>query len=98
MTREEFNNNSYLVNNNALYNKHTEHISTTEPLYLDGMPGSDNLIHKKPVDDGGDTLPQSQFFKIQFNSGYVPVKVLNNAYGIYLYGTPSNLIVCNNNA
>ena len=55
MTREEFNNNSYLVNNNALYNKHTEHISTTEPLYLDGMPGSDNLIHKKPVDSGGDT-------------------------------------------
>lgn len=46
MTREEFNNNSYLVNNNALYNKHTEHISTTEPLYLDGMGGSDNIVHK----------------------------------------------------
>lgn len=46
MTREEFNNNSYLVNNNALYNKHTEHISTTEPLYLDGMPGSDNIVHE----------------------------------------------------
>lgn len=46
MIRKDFDNNSYLVNNNALYNKHTEHISTTEPLYLDGMPGSDNVVHK----------------------------------------------------
>lgn len=62
MTREEFNKNSYLVNNNALYNKHTEHISTTEPLYLDGMNGSDNLIYKKSVDDGGNTIePQTLF-------------------------------------
>lgn len=46
MTREEFNKNSFLVNNNALYYKHTEHISTTEPLYLDGMAGSDNIVHE----------------------------------------------------
>ena len=46
MTREEFNKNSFLVNNNALYYKHTEHISTTEPLYLDGMAGSDNVVHE----------------------------------------------------
>lgn len=46
MLRKDFDNNSYLVNNNALYRKHTEHISTTEPLYLDGMPGSDNIVHE----------------------------------------------------
>lgn len=46
MTREEFNKNSYLVNNNALYNKHTEHISTTEPIFIDGMAGSDNVVHE----------------------------------------------------
>ena len=39
--------NEFLVNNNVLSNyQHTEHISTTEPLYLDGMAGSDNLVHK----------------------------------------------------
>lgn len=46
MIRKDFDNNSYLVNNNALYRKHTEHISTTEPLYLDGMSGSDNIVHE----------------------------------------------------
>lgn len=39
--------NEFLVNNNVLSNyQHTKHISTTEPLYLDGMAGSDNLVHK----------------------------------------------------
>ena len=46
MTREEFDKNLFLVNNNALYSKHTEHISTTEPLYVDGMAGSDNVVHE----------------------------------------------------
>jgi hypothetical protein len=65
MTREEFNKNSYLVNNNALYNKHTEHISTTEPLYLDGMPGSDNIVHEKI------TLPPKPILvKVETDRGY----------------------------
>lgn len=39
--------NEFLVNNNVLSNyQHTKHISTTEPLYLDGMAGSDNIVHK----------------------------------------------------
>lgn len=42
-----FKSNEFLVNNNVLSNyQHTEHISTTEPLYLDGMAGSDNIVHK----------------------------------------------------
>ena len=40
--------NEFLVNNNVLSNyQHTKHISTTEPLYLDGMAGSDNIVHKQ---------------------------------------------------
>lgn len=43
-----FKSNEFLVNNNVLSNyQHTKHISTTEPLYLDGMAGSDNIVHKQ---------------------------------------------------
>lgn len=49
MTIEQFSKNEYLVNNNALYEKHTEHLSTTEPLWLDGMPGSDNIVYKREI-------------------------------------------------
>lgn len=39
-------------------------------------------------------MPERQYFKIQFGNGYVPVKVLDNTYGIYLYRDNSNLIIC----
>lgn len=64
MTREEFNKNSYLVNNNALYNKHTEHISTTEPIFIDGMAGSDNIVHEREGD-----VSQNTYWAYEYESG-----------------------------
>ena len=59
-----FSKNSYLVNNNALYNKHTEHISTTEPIFIDGMAGSDNVVHER----GGDAA-QNTYWAYEYESG-----------------------------
>lgn len=43
-------------------------------------------------------MPKSQYFKIQFEGGYVPVKILNDSFGIYVYDGQSNLIICDNEA
>lgn len=101
MTREEFNNNSYLVNNNALYNKHTEHISTTEPLYLDGMNGSDNIVHKKSIDDGGDTpLKTHVAVPLEENSPLFAFGIVSEEQGIqvlriFVYKTNGHVLGVN---
>lgn len=43
-------------------------------------------------------MPKPKFFKILFDNGYVPVRVNENEYIIYLYQKGGNLIVCNSNS
>lgn len=89
MTREEFNKNSYLVNNNALYNKHTEHISTTEPIFIDGMAGSDNIVHEREGDASQNTYwayeyESGKFMLGKFNEDDIKVKCETDSSDLWI--------------
>lgn len=89
MTREEFNKNSYLVNSNALYNKHTEHISTTEPIFIDGMAGSDNIVHEREGDASQNTYwayeyESGKFMLGKFNEDDIKVKCETDSSDLWI--------------
>lgn len=94
-----FSKNSYLVNNNALYNKHTEHISTTEPLWLDGMPGSDNIVHKREISSAEEPVEEDthEYVDLDLPSGTLWATMNVGATSVvdfgnyYMYGRGSSI-------
>lgn len=66
-----------------------EHISTTQPVYLDGMPGSDNIVHKP----NEKSEPQHEYVEIgglKWATMNVGAKSETEAGLLFEWGDPQN--------